>query len=166
MFVELWHGICTIQDYVSCFGFLHVAPLDIYLFMYPSNQLDFSEVLQVLLLLFKRVGSQFWIGEGPEFPQVVFDSIKDNKSFSDLLQSIESSADRPWFLAWFAEYLHTLGKLPVYGEVLVKMTDFLCEETQHERFKDARPSIMLAATRVSSVFLPQGSIEPKSAGLL
>jgi senataxin len=93
----------------------------------------------------------FWVGEGPEFPKVVFDSVKDNPSFSQLLQSISSSIERPWFLSWFREYLHTIRDLPVYGEVLVKIADFLCEETQHERFQDARPSIMASALHVSLV---------------
>lgn len=94
---------------------------------------------------------KFWIGEGPEFPQVVFDSVKDNPSFSELLQNTGSSTERPWFLNWFREYLHTIRDLPVYGEVLVKIADFLCEETQHERFQDARPSIMASALHVSLV---------------
>jgi senataxin len=93
----------------------------------------------------------FWVGEGPEFPKVVFDSVKDNPSFSQLLQSISSSIERPWFLSWFREYLHTIRDLPVYGDVLVKIADFLCEETQHERFQDARPSIMASALHVSLV---------------
>lgn len=98
---------------------------------------------------------KFWVGEGPEFPQVVFDSVKDNPSFSQLLQNIDSSTERPWFLSWFREYLHTIRDLPVYGEVLVKIADFLCEETQHERFRDARPSIMTSALHVSLVVTPR-----------
>ncbi|GLB38538.1 putative SEN1 N terminal [Lyophyllum shimeji] len=108
----------------------------------------FLHVFQCFLLLLKRMGDKFWVGEGPEFPQVVFDSVKDNKSFSETLQTIEPSMDRPWFLGWFPEFLHTISSLPAYGEVFAKIVDFLCEETQHERFKDARPIIMLTATRL------------------
>ena len=93
--------------------------------------------------------NKFWIGEGPEFPQVVFDAVKDNPSFSQLLQNMGSPAECPWFLSWFGEYLHTIHDLPAYGEVFVKIVDFLCEETQHERFRDARPSIMASALHVS-----------------
>ncbi|RDB14553.1 putative ATP-dependent helicase C29A10.10c [Hypsizygus marmoreus] len=113
----------------------------------------FVDVLQCFLLLLKRMGEKFWVGEGPEFPQVVFDSIKDNKSFSELLQSIDPSKDRPWFLSSFAEILHTIIQLPIYGEVLAKIVDFLCEETQHERFKDARPLIMTSAIRLLTSIL-------------
>ena len=89
------------------------------------------------------------MGEGPEFPQVVFDSIKENKFFLELLQTIPSSQERPWFLAWFSEYLHTIRDIPAYGEVLAQGIDFLCEETQHERFRSARPFTMISGTRVS-----------------
>lgn len=37
----------------------------------------------------------------------------------------------------------------VFGTVLAKVVDLLCEELQHERFGEARVKIMLAAVRVS-----------------
>jgi len=40
--------------------------------------------------------------------------------------------------------------MPVYGDILAKMIDFMCEELQHERFQEARPTIMIAATRVGN----------------
>ncbi|KAG5652968.1 hypothetical protein H0H81_002866 [Sphagnurus paluster] len=86
-----------------------------------------------------------WVGEEPEFAQLVFDSIKDNNSFTELLKSIDSSAERPWFISWFSEFLKSIHKLPIFGEILAKMTDFLCEEIQHSRFDVARPMIMSAA---------------------
>ena len=95
------------------------------------------------------MGKQFWVGEGPEFPQVVFDSIKENQFFLELLQNIRSSQERPWFLVWFSEYLHTIRDIPAYWEVLARGIDFLCEETQHERFRSARPLTMISGTRVS-----------------
>jgi len=118
-------------------------------FLDIRHWLEFEVVLQCFLLLLKRTGKQFWVGEGPEFPQVVFDSIKENKFFLELLQNIHSSQERPWFLAWFSEYLHTIRDLPAYGEVLARGIDFLCEETQHERFQSVRPSTMISGTRVS-----------------
>jgi senataxin len=105
-------------------------------------------VLRSLHLLLKRMGSTFWTGEGPEYPQIVFDAIKDNPSFSQLLQGINNSGERPWFITWFAEYLHTIRDLDAYGEVFAKIIDFLCEEVQHERFQDARPVIMDSVLRV------------------
>ncbi|KAG6820177.1 hypothetical protein H0H93_004308 [Arthromyces matolae] len=108
----------------------------------------FSQILLSFLLLIKRVGKRIWIGEGPEFPQVVFDAVKDNRSFSELLQTLTPSTDRPCFLAWFPEFLHSIDDVPIYKEVLAKIVDFLCEEAQHERFKEARPMIMLAGIRL------------------
>jgi len=118
---------------------------------------EFVDVLRCLLFLLKRLGNKFWQGEGPEYPQIVFDAVKDNPAYSELLCNIEPSGERPWFLAWFAEYLHTVRELPVYHEILAKMADFMCEELQHERFQDARPIIMVAATRVSPTILFQKS---------
>jgi senataxin len=97
------------------------------------------------------MGNTFWQGEGPEYPRIVFDAIKDNLSYAELLQTVESTRDRPWFLSWFSEYLYTIRDLPIYGEVLAKMVDFMCEELQHERFQEVRPFVMVAATRVSPV---------------
>jgi len=112
---------------------------------------DFVDILRCLLFLLKRLNDGIWHGEGPEYPQVVFDAVKDNPSYSQLLQSVDPGGDRPWFLSWFSEYLQTLRDLPVYGDVLAKMVDFMCEELQHERFQEARPTIMIAATRVSNI---------------
>jgi hypothetical protein len=111
------------------------------------------DVLRCQLFLLKRLGNKLWHGEGPEWIQIVFDAIKDNPKYSELLRNIEPSGERPWFLAWFAEYLYTVRELPVYSEIFAKMADFLCEELQHERFRDARPIIMVVATRVSSTIL-------------
>lgn len=122
--------------------------------------IDFEVILRCLSFLIKRMANQFWVGEGPEYPQVVFDAVKDNPSFSKLLHSIDQSSDRPWILSWFDEYLHTTRDLPVYGEVLAKITDFMCEELQHERFKDARPVILVCATRVSHPYQAMFSFPP------
>jgi senataxin len=103
------------------------------------------------MFLLKRLNNGIWHGEGPEYPQVVFDAVKDNPSYSQLLQTVDPGGDRPWFLSWFSEYLQTLRDMPVYGDVLAKMIDFMCEELQHERFQEARPTIMIAATRVGNI---------------
>jgi senataxin len=86
-----------------------------------------------------------WSNEDPDYPQVVFDAIKDNPSFTAL---ISSQSNEPWFLLWFSDYLNSIWTYRSFDDVLAKMVDFLCEETQHERFQDARPSIMLVAADV------------------
>ncbi|KAG1906409.1 SEN1 N terminal-domain-containing protein [Suillus fuscotomentosus] len=109
----------------------------------------FSDILKCLLFLLKRLGNKLWQGEGPEYPQVVFDAIKDNPSFSDMLQDLKSAGEKPWFLSWFGEYLATISDSAIYRDVLARIVDFLCEELQHERFQEARPAIMYSAVRVS-----------------
>jgi senataxin len=122
------------------------------------------DIFRCLLILLKRAGNTFWQGEGPEYPQIVFDAIKDNPSYAELLRNVESAGDRPWFLSWFGEYLYAIRDLPVYGEILAKMVDFMCEELQHERFQEARPFVMIAATRVSPML--RRSCVQQSNGLI
>jgi hypothetical protein len=144
--------MCTTLDLVS-----HIV-LNIHLILTRSIslfillQLDFYNILRSLILLVKRMNKTIWDGEGPEFPQVVFDSIKDNPAFSQIILNLDVSEaeNSRLLLAFFKEYLQCTRDRPVYGEVLAKMVDFLCEETQHERFKDVRPVTMSWVARVSS----------------
>lgn len=99
------------------------------------------------------MGNRFWVGEGPEYPQVVFDAVKDNPSYLSQLQGLEPSTEKPQPLLWFEEFLQSVDKGAIFQELLAKMADFLCSELQHERFYDARPLIMAFATGVSFVIL-------------
>ncbi|KAL4081054.1 SEN1 N terminal-domain-containing protein [Scleroderma citrinum] len=114
---------------------------------------QFIDVLRCLLFLLKRLGSQLWKGESPEYPQVVFDAIKDNPSFTKLVEGIDPSDEKPWFISWFGEYLMTLRDSAVFGNVLAKVVDLLCEELQHERFGEARTKVMLAVIRLISFLI-------------
>ncbi|EIW80969.1 hypothetical protein CONPUDRAFT_104043 [Coniophora puteana RWD-64-598 SS2] len=107
----------------------------------------FSVVLRCLLLLMKRLQNKLWKGEAPDYAQVVFDSIKDNQSFSELISN-GAHEEKPWFLSWFGDYLDSVPDSGVFSNILSKIVDFLCEELQHERFQEARPVTMLAASRV------------------
>ncbi|KAG0703798.1 SEN1 N terminal-domain-containing protein [Suillus ampliporus] len=109
---------------------------------------QFSDILRCLLFLLKRLGNQLWQGEGPEYPQVVFDAIKDNPSFCNMLRDVKSADEKPWFLSWFGEYLTSISDAAMYGDVLARIVDFLCEELQHERFQEARPAVMYSAVRL------------------
>lgn len=110
----------------------------------------FPIILDCFNVLLKRLSDELWNGESPEYPQVVFDSIKDNPSFLNLIQSTDPLRENFQPLGWFGAYIDTLRGKPVYSEVLAKMADFMCEELQHERFKDTRPVIMVSAVKVSS----------------
>jgi senataxin len=115
-----------------------------------NYRVEFASILRCLLVLLKRLGKEFWRDERPDFPQIVFDSIKDNPAYSNFLMTIMVSVDeQPWFLAWFGQYLQTIDNLPIYEDVFAKMVSFMCEELQHERFREARPSVMIAVARVS-----------------
>ncbi|KAG1882613.1 SEN1 N terminal-domain-containing protein [Suillus subluteus] len=92
---------------------------------------QFSDILKCLLFLLKRLGSQLWQGEGPEYPQ-----------------DLKSAGEKPWFLLWFGEYLATISDSAIYRDVLARIVDFLCEELQHERFQEARPAVMYSAVRL------------------
>lgn len=102
-----------------------------------------------MLFLLKRLNAGLWNGEAPEFPQVVFDAIKDNPSYTKLIEEVVPLDEKPWFLFWFGEYLLSLKDSGIFGDVLAKVVDLLCEEFQHERFKEVRPMVIFAATRVS-----------------
>jgi hypothetical protein len=117
--------------------------------------LELSSILKAFILLLKRLGSRVWEGEPANYPEVVFDSIKDNPSYLDLLLQTDTSKERPWYFAWYSEFLHTVSGFAAHDAVLAKMIGFMCEELQHERFGNARPDIMCAAVRVSRVICPR-----------
>lgn len=96
----------------------------------------------------RRLEAGLWVGEDPQYPRVVFDSIKDNPSF---VSAIESSASKR-HITWFMEYLSFIKDPSIHSHVCLKMLSFLCEELQHERFSDLRPTIMDFAAAVSSLF--------------
>jgi senataxin len=81
-----------------------------------------------------------------DYPQVIFDAIKDNTAYTELLLNSDPGS---WLLSWYMDYLNTIWDFPVLGNVVAKMADFMCEELQHERFQELRPSVMVAAARVS-----------------
>jgi senataxin len=108
---------------------------------------EFESILDCFVVLLKRLGSKIWIGEAPDYPQVILDSIKDNPSFSDLVLS-NPTGDRIKPLTWFSEYLRSVGDALIYDDILKKMTDFITGDLQHERFRDTRSSSMASGARV------------------
>lgn len=110
--------------------------------------IDFIPVFRSFLILLKRASDKLWDDEVPEYPQVVFDVLKDNASFINLILKEGATTSSPWFLSWFSTYLRSIDDQRVHSEVLAKIADFLLEELQHERFGEVRPVAALAATRV------------------
>jgi senataxin len=109
---------------------------------------EFADVLRCFVFLLRRLGADFWSKESSDYPQVIFDAIKDNSSFADLTRDPGWKSNEPWLLIWFSNYLHSIWTWQTFDDVLVRMIDFLCEELQHERFQEARPASMIAATDV------------------
>lgn len=107
---------------------------------------QFADVLRCYVFLLRRLGADFWSKESSDYPQVIFDAIKDNPSFTDLTGDPGWKNNEPWLLVWFSDYLHSIWTWQIFDDVLVRMVDFLCEELQHERFQEARPACMIAAT--------------------
>ena len=109
---------------------------------------EFANVLRCYVFLLRRLGADLWSKESSDYPQVIFDAIKDNPSFADLTRDPEWKSNETWLLVWFSNYLHSIWAWQIFDDVLARMVDFLCEELQHERFQEARPACMIAATDV------------------
>ena len=103
-----------------------------------------------MVVLLKRMGPEIWSvdGSSPEYPEVIFDAIKDNKFF---IAELEKPEPLPWLLGWFMDYLSTIWTLPILGSVAAKMLDFLCDELQHEKFAAIHPLGVLTAGRVRAI---------------
>ena len=105
------------------------------------------------------MGAEIWSVEEDslEYPAVIFDAIKDNKS---LIVELEKPESPSWLLGWFMDYLSSIWTFPILGSVAAKMIDFLCDELQHERFAAIHPLGVLMAARVrapSRFLVPHGS---------
>ncbi|OSD07245.1 hypothetical protein PYCCODRAFT_1381842 [Trametes coccinea BRFM310] len=109
----------------------------------------FLDVLKCFVIVLRRMGPDAWQGEGPEYSHVVFNSIKDNTRYADILCSLPEPVPKDdWQLKWIEVYANTVGKLPAFKDILPSVLQFLCEELQHERFKPVRPNAMTIASRL------------------
>ncbi|GJJ15585.1 hypothetical protein Clacol_009863 [Clathrus columnatus] len=119
----------------------------------------FPDVLRAFVFLLNKYGKAVWDEENDDFPQVVFDSIKDNTAFISLIQTTPiDTSQSPWALKWFQPYLASLDDMPRFEQALKKLTGFACEELQHERFESKRPIIMACILHVFEMYAP-GIIE-------
>ncbi|KXN93410.1 hypothetical protein AN958_00334, partial [Leucoagaricus sp. SymC.cos] len=132
-----------------------------------DTDIHFVEVLRCFNFLLKRLDSSFWVNEPPEYPLMVFDAVKNNTAFAKLIQSTQNNKDeKPWHLAWVHEYFRCVQKMEqIYSAVVAKISDFLLEELQHERFGDARPYVLNSATRLFSSIFSRARSEPESLPL-
>ncbi|KAG6376985.1 putative senataxin [Boletus reticuloceps] len=160
---EIWAGFCQVLRHIPPTTILRSYGGTDCRRVVTSHLHDtgpqFAHILKCMLFLLKRLTADLWNGEAPEFPQVVFDAIKDNPSYIKLVEEVQvvHLDEKPWFLSWFGEYLLSLKDSGVFGDVLAKTVDLLCEELQHERFKEVRPVVMFAAIRLLSSLTKSGS---------
>ncbi|THH01576.1 hypothetical protein EW026_g1165 [Hermanssonia centrifuga] len=112
-----------------------------------SNGIDFLEVMKAFLVVLARIGPALWKDEGDEFPLVVFNTIKDNAKFSDHLLSLQPGQSH-WSITWMETFIKSLGDMQAFHSVFPLMIRYLCEELQHERFKDIRPDAFLVASKL------------------
>ncbi|KIK99636.1 hypothetical protein PAXRUDRAFT_822556 [Paxillus rubicundulus Ve08.2h10] len=163
---ELWIGFCQVLRHIPTYAMMRRHGGPDFRRLVTGHLYDvgaqFAHILTSLLFLLKRLSADLWKGEGPEFPQVVFDAIKDNPSYIKLVEEVGPSDEKPWFLSWFGEYLWSLKDSGVFGDVLAKVVDLLCEELQHERFKEVRPTVMFAAIRLLSSLLRKAQTDDLS----
>ncbi|CAA7261403.1 unnamed protein product [Cyclocybe aegerita] len=68
----------------------------------------FKEVFKCFILLMKRLGNDLWSGDGPEASLTVFESIKDNQSFIDSLESSANPQGGTTYVSWFQEFILTI----------------------------------------------------------
>ncbi|CCM01866.1 uncharacterized protein FIBRA_03937 [Fibroporia radiculosa] len=108
----------------------------------------FVDVLKCFLLLVNRLGSSMWEAEVVDFPQIVFNSIKDNPRYLESLQNLGVVRKDNWYLNWIEAFVKTVADMVVFKEILPIVTHFLVEELQHERFQELRPAAMTIALRV------------------
>ncbi|KAJ7784568.1 SEN1 N terminal-domain-containing protein [Mycena metata] len=143
---DLWWGFSTMLRWVPVEDLKTGAIYRVVQRHLHDTGSHFEYILRCFELLTGHVTASFWQEEGPEYPQIIFDAIKENSSFSELLlgPSSSSSARHPC-LMWCSVYLSAIEGQPAQGDVIAKMANFLCEELQHKRFGDARPAIMLTA---------------------
>ncbi|KAI0754949.1 SEN1 N terminal-domain-containing protein [Daedaleopsis nitida] len=118
----------------------------------------FIDVLKSFIIVLRRMGPDAWQDEGSEYAHVVFNSIKDNTRYADMLCNIPSPvAKDDWQLKWIEVYANTVGKLPVFKDILPSVLQFLCEQLQHVRFKAVRSNAMSIASRLLFAVLSQQS---------
>lgn len=116
-----------------------------------SHRADFLSVLRCFLYLLTRLENNLWKYEATDYPQVIFDAIKDNPAYVERIRDVPRTEDKHWYLYWFSDYIKSIWTSPSFPATFAKMVDFLCEELQHERFGEARPAVMSAASSVRRV---------------
>lgn len=119
---------------------------------------DFVTVLRCFVVVLSRLREDLWKDEGEEYPQVVFDAVKDNSAFIGLLEESDPTGKDTWFFDWFDPFLESLQRKASFPDVVAKMVGFMCEELQHERFINRHGVILASMCRVCVVLTSIGAL--------
>lgn len=103
--------------------------------------------MKAFILLLSRLESKFWEGEGEEYPLLVFNTIRNNRFYSESLEN-DQPKHTHWSVQWMEAYVKSLRELPGLQSLFPLMIQYLCEELQHERYKDFRASAVCVAAKV------------------
>ncbi|KAL5501492.1 hypothetical protein ACEPAH_8752 [Sanghuangporus vaninii] len=122
-----------------------------------DNASHFREVLRCMLLVTKKLSKNLWTGESADYPQIVFDSIKDNPSYIDMLLAYDVQKEQPWFLFFFLEYLRSVWDMQIFGDVIARFAAFACDELQHDRFAKKRPFVTSISMQILSAALTRAN---------
>lgn len=110
----------------------------------------FESVLKCLIGLLRRMGRSFWDGEDTTYPQVVFDAIKKNPQYRQMLTG---PGNPSWPVRWLIEYLQSFWDSLKWEEVLAQTLEFLCRQAPDGTLQNVRPALMsTAAMLLDSVF--------------
>ena len=115
---------------------------------------DFRMVLRSFLHIMLKGGSAIWSNEQPDYPLIVFDSIKDNLSYIAIIRGLGESdlpeEVNPWYLYLPQEMLKSTWDFPIFPELAAKIFAFICDELQHERFLNKQHLISEVGMKVCS----------------
>lgn len=96
-----------------------------------NGSIDFRGVLKSFIVLINALGSDIWLKQAPDYPEVVLYSIKDNSSMSRLLLT---EKDVGWAFAWLQPYLESVWNKDEFSNVIAKAFIYLGEELQHAAY--------------------------------
>lgn len=90
-----------------------------------------------------------WSDESDEYPQVIFNTIKDNKAFANILEFGQPD-EKHWSMAWIEVFVKTLAKHRALSTLFPLVIQYLCGELQHERYAAVRASAVCIAVKVGT----------------
>ena len=89
------------------------------------------------------------MGEGPEYPRIMFDSIKDNPQYRNALKTMSSPDSEKAFVTWYPEFLSTIRKSSSYDDIYAHIVDFLAAEARYDDLENSQPPIINVLMNVS-----------------